>query len=444
MQHNKIIYFNFITGKKLFSNKVTNEFTNNNIIYFIKETLQKIEKTTQDNLTILYNDEVIYYSLFPDLIDIKCKILQNYNNIIKLYIIVNNYDDTLYNLFDINELKYKYSLCYTTQFFKKNYHIYKKYRCIILLLIYYDKLPFCDLLSLDDKYKNDKELIYIAYQINGDILRYVCKDLLNNKEFILKGISYYKFNCSNIFTYISDELKKDKDIINNFVENDPGSFEYLSADCKLNKELILKSINQKNNYDAYSLNYINNELRNDKNFMISCININCNTYHYVSDNLKYDKDIGLAAVINGFHYNILHNTIKYDSNILLEALKTRKASKFKEYTTIELQTDVNFIYKAVTNNPLVIKFIDKNILENNKEIIIITLNNINLSKNIYVNKQKDTIVFYIPDKYKIDKEICLLIIKYNLYIKWIDDSLLIDKEFINNSSLDKTKNLLKN
>lgn len=74
-----------------------------------------------------------------------------------------------------------------------------------------------------------------------------------------------------------------------------------------------------------------------------------------------------------------------------------------------MQSNVDYVLKAVKNNPLVIKYVPKILLENNKEISIVALNNYKYSKNFYVKKNYRELKYYIPKKYRDDEDIQLLL-----------------------------------
>ena len=88
---------------------------------------------------------------------------------------------------------------------------------------------------LTESQKNDKKLINLAIQ-SYPILQFAPNSIRNEKSIVQLAIKYHTEN----YTHISDPLKKDKDILKQFIERG-GSLSGIPSDL-INNDLILESL----------------------------------------------------------------------------------------------------------------------------------------------------------------------------------------------------------
>lgn len=141
---------------------------------------------------------------------------------------------------------------------------------------------------------------------------------------------------------------------------------------------------------------------------------------YVSDELKADKDVVLAAVEkDGISLEYASAQLKSDKDIVLAAVKTSEYAL--EYASAQLKADRDVIIAAVTHNPSAFKFVPNDFKEdkNNKDIILDA-----------VTKYGNTLM-YLPEIWTKDEEIMLAAINQNrLTIHYASTELKNKKEIV--------------
>ena len=259
--------------------------------------------------------------------------------------------------------------------------------------------------------------------------------------------SYYMLikNNENIYTNLYNiyEMKFKKDIILDnlnivFLPYDKKDVEYIDKHFSL--------------FYNSSFDFPNEELRNDKLFVLMAVNHNSKYYEKISDELKYDKQIIYNAVNNDYNCleyipneykdnkEIMKKCIKYNgcsirfaSNKLKNDIELVNLSVEKEYNNgLEYLSDSykdneEFIKPLLIKYPICFKHIS-NRLQNKKEIIMLCIEKLKKIKS-YENYNK--ILSIINDKNKNDKDIVLPLVSMNgNHIKYVSDFLALDKDIV--------------
>jgi len=276
-----------------------------------------------------------------------------------------------------------------------------------------------------DNLRNDTELIYMAINSDGESLKYInefyrdneeivriaikeypseCYEyiserLRNKKEIIMECInilklsnSKYYYEHNNILRNISNINRSDKEIVLPLLEMNKRDFKYVSEELKKDKEFILTYLNiitLSNDYDYkdFLLNlphfnndkeivlasikkhdnnifYMSNILKQDKDFLLLCLNIhriyNHNyEYFYINDllfNFRDDKEIVLAILKKyGSNIKYVSDRLKKDKDVILTAIvncyyeidKTRNSNSYKFQYLQEKNIKINNILNEV-------------------------------------------------------------------------------------------------
>ena len=173
---------------------------------------------------------------------------------------------------------------------------------------------------IGEKLKNDEELILLAL----DRARFSWKvidiinamgDKLRNKDFIMKIVKDYNIGLNIIkSTFIDDEEVMLQALLNN-----PNAFTYLPDNYKINKTFIMKIIKPY----KIRLNQLEDKFKNDKEVVLKAIESNPLDLEFASDEIKNTKRIVLKAVrLNGKALKFASDELKDDEEIVNEALKT--------------------------------------------------------------------------------------------------------------------------
>ena len=136
-----------------------------------------------------------------------------------------------------------------------------------------------------DKFKDDDVLMFKAISVNGSMIEVASDRLKNDKNLCLIAVSD-KGSGGNAYHYISDEMKKDQDIILKLVETRGDFFAYCE-EVKTNKELLIKAFSTA--FDQQSRNLLQNtseEFKNDKQVALAAIKCFPQNIYYIGEKLK--------------------------------------------------------------------------------------------------------------------------------------------------------------
>jgi len=292
-----------------------------------------------------------------------------------------------------------------------------------------------------EQLRSDKEVVRTAVSEYWSAIRYADESLRNDKEI---GLIVTKGN-GEAFVYLSDSLKKDKDIILNSVKDYPSAINYVEFELLYDDQFMakIKEINNSaylrgikirkpeieqfiafnrddkinNNSDNLNiakyrkekykkekeyikkewrkhigiLNFASEQLKNDKNFMLSIIELNSCGLKYCSRELQLNKSFVLDAIR-------IHEDAVWSS----EDLSYRNAKYLYDHPS-----------------PSILLFIDKSLREDEDILLTYLYRNRNdytvLTENLWKNKDLiKKIIKMIPD-YKLDQ---------------MDNSLKDDREFM--------------
>ena len=156
--------------------------------------------------------------------------------------------------------------------------------------------------------------------MNNSNLKDLSKEFKNN---ILKKIK----KNGLALQYISNELKNNKEIVLTAVKQDGLALQYASNELKKNKEVVLTAVNQNGMALQYTTNF-------DEKIIIDALNQNIKVLNYLNkwvinykniiNNFSFEKNKEIILKIikyNHIYYQYLSDVIRKDINI------TKKNSK---------------------------------------------------------------------------------------------------------------------
>jgi len=143
---------------------------------------------------------------------------------------------------------------------------------------------------INESLKSNTDFILNAYNINNEIIKYLSKDI------ILKIITVN----SSILQYMNEDFKKDPEFILKVFElvlkKDYLIFQHISEDLKNNREFVEKVFTiykelVQNNSKQEIVGLIGDNLKKNKDFLLSILPLNGNILIYFDKILKEDKEI---------------------------------------------------------------------------------------------------------------------------------------------------------
>ena len=177
--------------------------------------------------------------------------------------------------------------------------------------------------KIDESFKKNKELLILAYQrdtggynSNASNDDYVPQEFMNDVEVLCAAV---KSGWS--FDKVTDELKKNKQIIMASVERTPRDFEKLSEEFRNDESVLLAAFEKKESFFS-PYQFASDALKSNKDVAMKVMNKNGMSLEYVSDDLKKDREVVLVAVQNrGHSLQYADESFRKDREIALFAAK---------------------------------------------------------------------------------------------------------------------------
>lgn len=258
---------------------------------------------------------------------------------------------------------------------------------------------------------------------------------------------------AQIFEYIQEELKNNKDFLLEAIKNNHSVLQYVSEELKNERSFILECVK----VNGYALFDTKEKFKNDKEIVLEAVKNKGESLKYASEFLKADKDVVLEAVKNyGESIQYASEFLKTDKDVVLEAVKNNKMSK--DYLNRDLKNFINKQEREEDNFNLILEnFITtNNVSKENKEdniknhalfpIVRITqIKNEFYSENVneptiaeaikdpkfalHLVKQNGSYLYELPEDLRNNKEIVLEAVKNNgKALNYASENLKNDKE----------------
>jgi len=178
--------------------------------------------------------------------------------------------------------------------------------------------------------------------------------------------SYIDFKLNEV-----DEIyRKDKEIIFKFLKNDESNFKFIDKSLKENKNFVSSLLDK----HVGIFKYCDEEIKGDYNIAWKAIGFDGSNLQYLPAKFKKNKAFvrrALATVPSSFQYADL--SLQDDKEMVIEAMKLNVFCL--AYASERLQRDKELIAFAIKKDASIYKYIDKSFKENDKEIIILSLEN---------------------------------------------------------------------
>ena len=276
-----------------------------------------------------------------------------------------------------------------------------------------DKTQTIKLLKIDGNYinqvsndlRNDEDVILAAMNNGAWYFKYAGERLKRNKEFVAR-IAGNSFSGQNILEYVDSELLNDR--------------EYMISLIKTNEKCIL---------------HIGESLKNDKTFWLSVLKLD-NDGIYITDFLEEagkevlnDIDVAKAAIEkNGITIKFFDTSIKKNKQLALEAIKRNGSAIGYVDPSLGLSDDINVVKMAIDSNPYSIRYASDRLKKNEDVALYAIKTNCSaidvLHSSLLANKKFILKVMSSIDK--LDRQFV-----YDIFMDTMDDSLKTDCYFMN-------------
>lgn len=192
--------------------------------------------------------------------------------------------------------------------------------------------------------ENDKNLALIALKKNPESYQYLSKSLLSDKDICFLAVKHYsnfksipkKYQNDKIFIeqsinfnssfstpitqFLPIEILKNRDLMLKAVELNPLNFKHIDKSLQEDKEIIFFAIQSPGNFQL-----LNENIKNDINFVKKLINKSHGVFQYVNESMQNDKELALQTVSKWpYAIKYLGKDLILDKEILLNAVKINK------------------------------------------------------------------------------------------------------------------------
>ncbi|KAL9644185.1 hypothetical protein ABK040_005648 [Willaertia magna] len=290
---------------------------------------------------------------------------------------------------------------------------FKNDKDIILQCLKLQTDYFKEIISINDKFTNDIDVISLAIKKNKKYFEDASSEIQNSKECILKLL---EINPKCYF-YLLDKFKKDRDIIEKVVSLDGSILEQVPKECLTNNivkiavsnygyaldyvpkefktyDIALTAVKQKENALFYvpkeildetiiieaikKSGFIFYDVRDTKFYKERHLNLlaaqNITQLDRICEDFRNDKEIVLEVLKNvnnqmslNSYFHIRDETLRRDKEICLMAAKG--AGKVLSGMSDEMRDDKDVVIQAIRSNEFAIEFASDR-LRNDKEIAI--------------------------------------------------------------------------
>lgn len=274
-----------------------------------------------------------------------------------------------------------------------------------------------------DNIKDDYEIVLAAVKNWPQEFIYASENLRNNREILTEVFQSEMLCTETILAYLNDALRDDRQIVLAAIKHDPSDLIYVSERLRRDPEIISAARDHEDEY-VYVTHLINNELCNDRDVALNAIANNQYSLEMLSDDLRDNKEIVMAAVKNAdgpfwdtSHFGCASERLRNDYEVAFEAVKNDYSAfrymsdKFRNTYEIALAA-VGYYY----NSELLFASDE---LRNNREIVLAYCSRTAYNK-IYADDYEIVLksvssngqsIKYASDRLRADREIVLTAVK---------------------------------
>ena len=187
----------------------------------------------------------------------------------------------------------------------------------------------------------DKKLAIAAVKNDWRVIGYLSKNMQGDKDIALAAIEH---QCNDTLLdicvrqpkaatqYLSDELKNDKDVALAAVKKNWKAIKSLGKEMRDNKEVALVLLQSNNYYDTCTvIEYLSDRLKNDKDVALAAVNKDWEAIKYLGKDMQDNKEVALAAIEHQYNVDQLNTLFGLQHKEAAEYFEVhRNSQKFTE------------------------------------------------------------------------------------------------------------------
>lgn len=224
---------------------------------------------------------------------------------------------------------------------KTIYTDYKKDKEVALGIVKLASLPSYEFKQLSNELKRDSDIIHAVISEYHFAFQDIPADLKADKDFMLKSVSINGL----VLEYASPELQNDKEVVLAAIKQNGYALGSASRELQDDKEVVLAAVGRCGD----ALKYASEELRSSKDVVLFAASNDYKALEYASKDLKADKDVALAALLDlkskkdnylsvsleNFYKLGVARKLRNDPSFMMEAIKIYPKSYLYAFNAIK-------------------------------------------------------------------------------------------------------------
>lgn len=176
--------------------------------------------------------------------------------------------------------------------------------------------------------RRDKSFVHRVVSAAGGALVHASDELRGDREIVLAAVSQYGFALDAA----SDELKRDKKVVLAAIESEGGGGAIAGADKKFLKSrpMVLRAIKSSTPRFSAVIELMDPKFRSDKGVALATVAVEAKKIEVFDEKIRGDREVALAALQGGAisrwdipadSYQFLSEPLKHDKELALLAVK---------------------------------------------------------------------------------------------------------------------------
>jgi hypothetical protein len=183
---------------------------------------------------------------------------------------------------------------------------------------------------VDERFKDDKEIVLEAFKQNQDSIIYVEMNTLVYNNTIVEAIKNRVCKITSIPSNFEDNIE----IYLNLVKYNGVLIYFASRSIKDNKVIVMNAVKS----NGLALAYVSERLRDDKDVVLASVSLLGTSINYASNRLKNDRIVIFTAIIeSGVVIRMMPQQYMNDKNFIINILRHNPCA-FK-YINFEIRFD---------------------------------------------------------------------------------------------------------
>ena len=196
--------------------------------------------------------------------------------------------------------------------------------------------------TIDSHYLSNHDFMLQALSIEPLFsIRFISKELLNNENFMEKAVKVKMPENLLIMAFASEEIRNNKEIMISAIYTNSENLKYAPESIQNNEKIVLEALDEMPGI----IKYISSRLINSKNFILKALKISKFVFDYIDDKLQLDEDI-IREYLSGIKWlDEYDEYIDYNGRFCVEFNKEGRFDNIK---------NKKMVMETVKKNPVAI------------------------------------------------------------------------------------------